>query len=312
MAQIPDAKMKEAQKLQKDGEKHCKSSFFHKPKRDDWDSAAACFDKAAGIYLHYKMKDEAKKVYAQAADAHFRARNFFFSGKSWEHVAGINKDEKKLMDAVEAYKQAAMAYLEDNKLDKQAETLTKAATLIQNEHPEDAIDLLQSACDQFADEEKWHVCDKAFRTLTTVQLKAQKYDDAIATIKKQFPGHRALESPAFICKGYAECIIIQLHRDNFAAAQAEYDEAVSKEPDFQYSDEGNAIGGLLAAWEAGEAEQFDSAKKETIFTFLQPEIARMTKKLILGAGPSPMGADASGLKVDPENLEDPDAEDDLR
>eukprot|EP00667_Euglena_gracilis_P014012 EG_transcript_14482 len=265
----------EAEAHIKTARKASKGSFFKKP---DWDVAALEWDNAAALFIVLKQNERAAECYQEAYEAHHKAGNLFFAGRALENLARLHQDKQELCKAAVWLEKAAETYGEDGKADKKAATLTKAARLLQDSDPDRALQLLEGAVAIYVEEEKWHLCQDAFRHLVSTYLKHGRWAEAVAAIEKKMPGFVKLDQPHNIHKAYAEIIVIRLAAKDAVAAEKAFNAAMQT-PGFGASDEATVCETLLAAYNDGDEEALAVCAKDQTFTFLTTEVARLVRTL---------------------------------
>lgn len=259
----------------KAAQKAAKSGLFKKP---DWDVAAVEWDGAANLFLLLKQTDRAVECYAEAFEAHQKAGNLFFAGRSAENIARIAEEKASVQKATMWLEKAAAVYGEDGKPDKRAATLTKAARLALEDSLDHGLELLEQAVTIYVEEEKWHLSADAFRLLTSTYLKHGRWREAVASIERKVPGFLKMEQPHNVHKAYTEIVIIHLAAKDTVAAEKAF-EAAMQTPGFAASDGASACERLLRAYTQGDEEGLAEYSKDQTFTFLATDVARLVRSL---------------------------------
>ncbi|RNF13745.1 putative Gamma-soluble NSF attachment protein (SNAP-gamma) (N-ethylmaleimide-sensitive factor attachment protein, gamma) [Trypanosoma conorhini] len=126
----------EAAALMKSAEKHSQKKLFRRP---DWDTAANEYEKAARIYTFLEDTTRASDAWRKASETHQKAENKYFAALAMENLAiflaeqarkGIAGRASLLNTAVEVYCEASKLYALNDMFDRQADTLKKAAEVI--------------------------------------------------------------------------------------------------------------------------------------------------------------------------------------
>ena len=280
------SKAEEAELLMKSAKKHQSKSITKWSA--DWDSAATDFEKAAQIYTHLGIVPMAKEAWLSASNAHEKAKNLFFAAKSLEFLANFLKEQEGLMsdpaglaEVTKVYVRASRIYALDNKPDRQADALTKAARVAPASEADSSAKLIVQALDALEDSNKHHSTPDLYRGLILLQVRASKILDAITTLKRHVKALEKLEQHQNGAKAGLEIIILCLSLGDWVLADREF-KALQDSYGFAHSKEQSSAYSLLSCLEERDAEGLKEALKDTTFQFLIPEIGKMAKKITIG------------------------------
>lgn len=130
----------EADSLMASAKKHLKTGLFKR--KPDWGSAADDYERAGGLYVSDGNVEKACEAYNSACEAYEKVGSIvsasliksklaqFLAEQARKGCGGKSLDKKLMDSAVESYRGAARYYALDGKFDRMAETLVKAAELI--------------------------------------------------------------------------------------------------------------------------------------------------------------------------------------
>eukprot|EP00727_Mastigamoeba_balamuthi_P001229 m51a1_g11102 hypothetical protein (647) ;mRNA; r:52416-54860 len=288
-------KMREAEKLVADADKMMKGGFFRKP---DPEGASINYDKAATTFRNLKSFDAAIAAYKKAAQAHLKNDVPYSAARQLENAATVARDSvKSPVQAAELFKEAAMYYLQDGNADKAAEVMTRAAKTLEATDPGRAIELFSDALQQFEDDDKQIYAVQAYKAALGCALKARRWDDSIALLKRSAKAYTKLDRLHELLKLGLSMVVVHLCRSDYVAADAAFQEAARDYAGFVQSSEGKAATALLDAYEHSAQDDLVRATRLQTFDFLEPEITRLARALVAGgdlaASPAPAGPAAA-------------------
>ena len=273
--------------------------------KPDWDGAAMEYEKGAQIYAHLGLVAEAKDAWTSSSEAHAQAGNLFLAGKNMDNLAQLLKDKKDVNGSAAAYAAAAKYYIDDNKPDRQAEALQRAARTVMADNATQAAKYLDDGIRALETSGKHHLTGDLFPLLLQCYLKANMIPESVATIKRQFVSFKAMDNQKGIARGVLEIIVIALGTGDEILARRYFEESEQEFPEFMRNEEWALSADLIAAMERRDETRLKDILKDSTFTFLNVEISRRAKKLKIGSGP------ASG-PASPSNDADAAPEDDER
>ena len=286
----------------------------------DYDLAADDYEKAAKIYTHLKLTNEAREAWLEASAAHTKAKNPFFAAKCIDNLAQYLKEDeayaatdKGAKEISDLYIQVSDMYALDGKPERQAEALQQAAKLTPTSDAPAAAAKILRAIDALEDNDKHHHTPDAYRALLLVQVRANMTADAINTLKRQMKTAEVLNQPATAAKAGLEIVVLSLASGDFVLADQEF-RALQQAYGFGHSREQTVAFDLMNAFEERDEEQLKTAVKSQVLQFLIPDIARLAKRLKLSGVtnvPAQNQARVVGEAAPPPAAEEED-EDDLR
>lgn len=281
MAQSPQQKLAEAEKLVKSGKKHCSKGFFKKP---DWDSGATDFDKALKIYMHLANVQLAKETVELMSDAHVKAGNLYLAASAMESFAAFLRDQKREGETPGIYVRAARLYAQDNKPQQQADALAKAARNVTPEQTDEAIGWMRESITSLEESERWHMVREPYRALLLILIRANRLVDAIEVEKQFASALQHMENKDMAAKCGLEATILALSLADTVLADRVFKEFQSTGYAFQGSREQSLAYELIDACERRDQQQLTAVAKEPQISFLNNDVARLAKKLKVPSG----------------------------
>lgn len=284
----------------------------------DWDSAASTYEKAAQMYTHMGCIEKAKAAWEEASHAHEKAKNPFFAAKAIESLAnflkendGAAKTDEGAKEITQLYVKAARMYALDNKPERQADSLAKAARLAPAGDAAGAAKLITQGLDALEDNGKFHLTLDLYRSVVLLQVRGNLLLDAIGTLKREVKTFEKLQQPAGAAKAGLEIIILCLAMSDWVLADREFKAMQGDFFGFAHSKEQSAAYGLISAIEERDEDALKDALKDSALQFIIPEIGRMAKKLSLSSSNAPKkktntstGSPASGKKQQQQQVDE--------
>jgi len=265
-----DIAMKEAEKLT------TKTMFRWKP---DWEAASGLYEKAGTCYKNAKAYEKAKQAFVKASTAFVSMKISFSAAKNLDLAATMAKEEKEMDESADLYEKAALLYREDpGHTEKSAETLMKAAKVIEDTNVERALQLCLDACSLFETDDRELYASQTFKTTMALSLKLKKYDQGLDLLNRQLAIQTKLNQPHDLNKTYLSIVILHLHRDDFVAADKAFKEFLAA-GGFGSSPEGRAASEVLDAFENRNNEDLKKAVSQQTFHFLEQQIIKLAKDL---------------------------------
>jgi len=190
------------------------------------------------------------------------------------------KADKEKEEAVKYYEQAAQLFREDGKPDNAAETLVKAAKLIEDKDPEKACVLAEEACSVFEAEDREIFAPNTFKYAVNLILKQDNLEKALDLYGRLARINMHLNQTMDLSKTYLSMIIIHIKRNDSVSAERVYQDMMVQGPT---SNEGRVASELLQAWEKGTQEEMKAVLAKQTFTFLDQQIMKLSKTLTIKA-----------------------------
>mmetsp|Transcript_30524 Transcript_30524/g.35269 ORF Transcript_30524/g.35269 Transcript_30524/m.35269 type:complete len:331 (+) Transcript_30524:23-1015(+) len=259
----------------------------------DWDSAADCYQKAAQQYTFMQNVPKAREAWDMAAHAHEKAKNPYLAAKCVDSLANFLKDQSSYAKSEEGAKEISNLYIRashmyalDQKPDRQAEALSKAARLAPAGDARGAAKLILQGLDALEDSDKHHMTLDLYRSVILLQVRGNLLLDAVETLKREIKTFERLQQPAAAAKAGLEIVILCLSMGDWVLAEREFQQ-MSSQFGFGHTKEQSAAYGLISAIEERDEEALAASAKDSALQFIIPEIQRLAKKLTISMSNAP-------------------------
>ncbi|ESL07024.1 hypothetical protein TRSC58_05293 [Trypanosoma rangeli SC58] len=312
----------EAVALTKSAEKHSQKKLFRQP---DWDTAASEYEKAAKIYTFLEDTARASDAWRKASETHQKAKNKFFAARAMESLAiflgeqarkGIAGGASLLQSAAEAYCEASKLYALNDMVDRQSDSLKKAAELLNpgagvaraaetgvggaelrqqhQQRMQQVIGFFREGVNVLEE----HIEDKPvvavqlpelYRSWMLVHLHNGDVRGAVEVLEQQLgistdPRKKGvferLVQPHKSAKVGLEIVVLCLSCGDEVWARQEMSKLRSV-TGFSTSKEEKAASALISSFEDRDEEQLEAAVKDQVLQFITADISRIARKLKL-------------------------------
>ena len=278
-----NSKIKEADAYVSEAEKHLKTSFFKW--RPDYDSAAACYQKAALAYRNGKNLNKACDTYIKLADCHYKNNSRFHAGKAYEEAGQVCKEMKDFGKTMSYLDHASELYLEDGTPDTAALCLDKAGKIVQMTHPEWAIASFMKAAEIYENEDqnRFRSAAELIGKVARLQVGLKKYSEAIKNIAHEKKLLSNLEGGDHGASGRLTCALVLLHLTNRDPVQAEQSlySACENLDGFEESEEYDALQKLLEAFNQHDQTKLSQILNMPIFKYMDTAYAKLARSLCI-------------------------------
>ncbi|ORC93279.1 putative Gamma-soluble NSF attachment protein [Trypanosoma theileri] len=319
--------IKEAEALMHSAKKHTEKGLFKW--KANWDEAANDYEKAAKIFTYIKNIEKARDAWLKASDAHERAGNQFFAARAMECLAAflaeqaisnagkggnINKNNSisLLNEAIGTYDKACHLYVQENKFDKGADVITKAAQLInpttasarssenllgfseeqkrQNlKRVTDLFCFAVNTLEEHEEEQKVYAVrlPDIYSTWMLTYLRSGDIPNAVKVLKRELGFESSvskkgvferLGQPHNSAKLVLEVIVLCLSCGDIVWAQQEMG-VLRNVPGFAGSREEVTVAALLDSFRERDVESLKDALKDQTLQFISAEVSKLAKKL---------------------------------
>jgi len=268
-----DSSMKEADKLS------TKSLFRWKP---DYDSASFLYEKAANGYRTAKAYDLAKYCFIRLSLCQTHMDVFYLAAKSIETAATMAKELKDTPECVRLLLEASKLYRTNGNSFQSADTMTKAAKLLEDTDLEQCIRLLMDSCELFELDDKDHFSGDTFKQTISMLLRHKKFFEAIELMLLQNKVFQKLDQKHDLNKSCLSVVVVSLLLDDVVGAKNKFTLFLDY-PGFIHSDEGITAQELITAYDKNEADTVKKITQKHVFNFLDNQVAKIAKSLQLKA-----------------------------
>uniref|UniRef100_A0A4W3JIA9 Gamma-soluble NSF attachment protein n=1 Tax=Callorhinchus milii TaxID=7868 RepID=A0A4W3JIA9_CALMI len=264
-----------------------KTSFMKwKP---DYDSAASEYAKAAVAFKNAKQYDQAKDAYLREAESHQNNRAYPFvictRGKSKVFSKrGASKQEmQQLGEAVLLIEKASMMFIENGTPDTAAMALDRAGKLIENVNLNKAVELYQQAASVFENEERLRQSVELLGKVSRLLVRSRRLDEAAVSLLKEKNMYKEIENYPTCFKKTIAQVLVQLHRNDYVAADKCVRESYSI-PGFNGSEDAIALEQLLEGFDEQDQDQVSAICNSPLFKYMDNDYAKLALSLRVPGG----------------------------
>ncbi|XP_042188092.1 N-ethylmaleimide-sensitive factor attachment protein, gamma b isoform X2 [Callorhinchus milii] len=262
-------------------EKCLKTSFMKwKP---DYDSAASEYAKAAVAFKNAKQYDQAKDAYLREAESHQNNRAFFHAAKAYEQAGMMLKEMQQLGEAVLLIEKASMMFIENGTPDTAAMALDRAGKLIENVNLNKAVELYQQAASVFENEERLRQSVELLGKVSRLLVRSRRLDEAAVSLLKEKNMYKEIENYPTCFKKTIAQVLVQLHRNDYVAADKCVRESYSI-PGFNGSEDAIALEQLLEGFDEQDQDQVSAICNSPLFKYMDNDYAKLALSLRVPGG----------------------------
>ncbi|XP_068633384.1 gamma-soluble NSF attachment protein-like [Battus philenor] len=275
------AKLNEAHEHCKAAEKFLKTSLLRwKP---DYDSAADEYNQAAQCYRIARDLKSSKDCYIKASEMYKKNHSFFHAGKALENAIIVSKETSSSDEIYTLACDSSSLYQQHGSGDSGASVLDKAAKIIEENSPENAVKLYQQAAEVSSTESSQHQGSEYISKSSRILVKLRRYDEAVDSLRREIGFHQEAGNIGAVGRLTVAIVLVQLARGDPVAAEKAYKEwgCNCEAPEMQ------TIEQLLQAY---DEEDRDSAKRALASPFIRSmdvEYARLAASIPLPEGIDP-------------------------
>ncbi|KAM7306915.1 gamma-soluble NSF attachment protein [Ixodes scapularis] len=243
--------------------------------KPDWDNAAAEYCKAATAFKGAKALQECKDAHLKAAECYLKNGSFFSSGKQLEQAALVSRDMGDLNAAGELVDRASRLFVDSRSPDTAALTLERGAKIIENKHPQAAVEFFNRAAEIVSVEDRprqaAEFCGQAVRLL----LKTSRWEEAAEAIGRQREFLREAGDERAVGRLVVASVLVHLARDDFVAASKALDQGTG----FLEGEEQDTLSTLLEGCDQGDPDTVARALKSPFLRHMDTEYAKLARML---------------------------------
>uniref|UniRef100_A0A8C9TRL2 Gamma-soluble NSF attachment protein n=1 Tax=Scleropages formosus TaxID=113540 RepID=A0A8C9TRL2_SCLFO len=293
-------------------EKHLKTSFMKwKP---DYDSAASEYAKAAVAFKNAKQLEQAKDAYLKEAECHTNNRALFHAAKALEQAGMMLKDMQRMPEAIQYIEKASTMYVENGTPDTAAMALDRAGKLIEPVDLDKAVHLYQQAASVFENEDRLRQAAELLGKASRLLVRLRRYnvhtplitmvlwvffpvlvssgfpmtmfvrfDEAAVSLQKEKNMYKEIENYPTCFKKTIAQVLVQLHRNDFVAADKCVRESYSI-PGFSGSEDCVAMEQLLQAYDEQDEDQMSRVCNSPLLKYMDNDYAKLAISLMVPGG----------------------------
>uniref|UniRef100_A0A1B6CXK6 Gamma-soluble NSF attachment protein n=1 Tax=Clastoptera arizonana TaxID=38151 RepID=A0A1B6CXK6_9HEMI len=271
-------KIQEGLEFIKVAEKSLKTSLLKwKP---DYEIAAEEYSKAATCFKNAKSFEQCKGCHLKAAECHRQNRSFFHAAKCFEQALLTCKDLGDLRDVAQLADRSCSLYQQHGSPDAAASTLSKAAKILEETQPQQALDLYIRAADVAMIEDNSRQAAEYTSKSARLLVKLQQYDKAASVIKREIGLHQQCENIPAIGRLAVVLVLVQLARGDTVAAEKAFKEwgNCCEAPEVQ------VLEMLLSAYDEEDPDSAKTALNNPFIKNMDVEYSRLARDLPLPKG----------------------------
>lgn len=266
----------EGETFMKEGDKLSKTNIFRW--KADWDSAALAYEKAANAFRSAKIYDSAKYCFLRLSLCQTHMDVYYLAAKSMENASAMAKELKETQECANLLLESCKLYRTNGNSFQAADTMTKAAKLLEDIDLNQTIKLLTDACELFELDDKDHFSGDTFKQTISMLLKHKKYTEAVDLMILQNRVFVKLEQNHDLHKSCLSVITISLATDDIVASKKYYEQFLDY-PSFIHSQEGTTAQELITAFDNHDVDGVKKIVSRHIFNFLDNQVAKIAKNL---------------------------------
>ncbi|CAB3397862.1 unnamed protein product [Caenorhabditis bovis] len=279
-----NARLKEALECERKAEECMKTSMLKLKLKPDLDGAAAAMERAAVCYRNAQEPKKAAGSLLKGAEYYEQNRSFFHAAKARESAAMLLRDIKEFDEAVKLFERAIDGYAESGSLDTAAMTVEKAADVLKNDDPEKALKIYEKGLSLVQQSDRAKMASKFLKQITRLRLQEGKYKDALTSIKDEVEKFVEIKETPRIGQLGIALVLVNLAMGDSVAATKDYGWIVAQCSDFRETEDGRVCESLIAHYENGDDEQFQTVLKCGVLRSMDNEYLRLMKTLKAPAG----------------------------
>ncbi|XP_041771329.1 gamma-soluble NSF attachment protein [Anopheles merus] len=274
------SKIEEAQEHIRQAEKCLKTSLLKW--RPDFDNAAEEYNKAATCFRNAKSLDQCRDCLMKSADCHRQNRALFHAAKCLDQAILICKEMNNLGDIRKLAERACNLYQQHGSPESGATVLDKAAKILEQSHPEDALQLYKQAVDVVTIEDSTRQGAEYASKVARIMVKLGMYDQAADAIRREIGLHQQVGSEGAIGRLAVALVLVQLARGDYVAAE----KAFKEWGNCCDAAEVQTLESLLQAYDDEDPELAQRALSSPFIRHMDVEYARLARDLPLPKGVS--------------------------
>uniref|UniRef100_A0A182Q2P4 Gamma-soluble NSF attachment protein n=1 Tax=Anopheles farauti TaxID=69004 RepID=A0A182Q2P4_9DIPT len=274
------SKIEEAQEHIRQAEKCLKTSLLKW--RPDFDNAAEEYNKAATCFRNAKSLDQCRDCLMKSSDCHRQNRALFHAAKCLDQAILICKEMNNLGDIRKLAERSCNLYQQHGSPESGATVLDKAAKILEQSHPEDALQLYKQAVDVVTIEDSTRQGAEYASKVARIMVKLGMYDQAADAIRREIGLHQQVGSDGAIGRLAVALVLVQLARGDYVAAE----KAFKEWGNCCDAAEVQTLESLLQAYDDEDPELAQRALSSPFIRHMDVEYARLARDLPLPKGVS--------------------------
>ncbi|XP_063707763.1 gamma-soluble NSF attachment protein-like, partial [Culicoides brevitarsis] len=227
-----------------------------------------------------KAYDQCKYCLLKSADCHKQARSLFHSAKCLDQAILICKEMNSFSDIRMLAERACNLYQQHGSPESGASTLEKAARILEDPMPDQALALYQRAVEVTAVEDTSRQSTEYASKVARLMVKLGMYDQACDAIRREIGLYQQTENIGLIGRLAVALVLVQLAREDVVAAEKAFKEwGNCCDPA-----EVQTLEQLLQAYDDEDPDSARQALRSPFIRHMDIEYARLANELKLPRG----------------------------
>uniref|UniRef100_A0A6P7FLW6 Gamma-soluble NSF attachment protein n=1 Tax=Diabrotica virgifera virgifera TaxID=50390 RepID=A0A6P7FLW6_DIAVI len=192
--------------------------------RPDYENAADEYNKAATCFRNAKSFDQCRDCLLKAVECHKQNRALFYAAKALDQCVLVSKELGDLRAIPQYAERAANMYHTQGNAESAASALDKAAKIIEQKLPADALKLYQHATEIVMIQDSTRQAAEYASKIARLHVKLMQYDLAADAIRRELGLHQQNESYQATGRLTVALVLVQLARGDVVAAEKAFKE----------------------------------------------------------------------------------------
>lgn len=192
--------------------------------RPDYEEAADEYNKAATCFRIAKSLKQCRDCLMKASDCYRQNRNPFYAAKAIDQIVLVCKELGDFNEIAQMAEKAANLFHANGNAESAAASLDKAAKILEQHYPEQALSLFQHAAEIATIQDSSRQAAEYVSKVARLQVKLHQYDLAADSIRREMCLHQQHESYQQIGRLAVALVLVQLARGDVVAAEKAFKE----------------------------------------------------------------------------------------
>ncbi|KAF2896778.1 hypothetical protein ILUMI_09396 [Ignelater luminosus] len=248
--------------------------------RPDYEIAAEEYNKAATCFRNAKSFEQCKDSLMKAAECHKQNRSLFHAAKAIDQAILVCKELGNLSEVLALSERSSNLYMNAGSADTAASSLDKAAKILEQQHPEEALQLYSRASEIASIQDSSRQAAEYISKVSRIHVKLKQYDQAAHSIRREIGLHQQNENLQATGRLAVALVLVQLARGDVVAAEKAFKEwgNYCEAPEIQ------TLEMLLQAFDEEDAEAAKKALNSPFIKHMDVEYAILARDLPLPEG----------------------------
>ncbi|KAF5288240.1 hypothetical protein FQA39_LY04008 [Lamprigera yunnana] len=248
--------------------------------RPDYEVAAEEYNKAATCFRNAKAFEQCRDSLLKAAECHKQNRSLFYAAKAIDQAILICKELGDLREVTAFAERAANMYQNHGSADTAAASLDKAAKIMEQQYPEQALHLYLRAADVAMIQDSTRQATEYVSKISRIYVKLKQYDAAADSIRREIGLHQQNEAYQATGRLAVALVLVQLARADVVAAE----KAFKEWGNYCEGPEVQTLEMLLQAFDEEDPESARRALNNPFIKHMDVEYAILARDLPLPEG----------------------------